>query len=73
MLSKVKTAQVRNMCIWWDGTMRPMKGHMGNCRWKFDGYFWVHNPLPKIYDLTKGEQPIDGINITGVNKIIVHE
>lgn len=31
-----------NICIWYDFTLKPMKGHNGNCRWKFDGQIWRH-------------------------------
>lgn len=31
-----------NICVWYDRTLVPMKGHKGNCRWKFDGQIWRH-------------------------------
>ena len=42
LLNVLETTEARNICIWWDGTMRPMKGHMGACGWKFDGQIWYH-------------------------------
>lgn len=60
----------QNVCLWYDHTLKIMKGHdVRHCKWKFDGQFWIHSKLPKVYDLTKGEQPITGIEITGVNKV----
>lgn len=31
-----------NICIWYDRTLRPMRGHKANCQWKFDGQIWWH-------------------------------
>lgn len=42
LLNVLETTEARNICSWWDGTMRPMKGHMGACGWKFDGQIWRH-------------------------------
>jgi hypothetical protein len=39
------TSYCLNICIWLDGTLRPMKGHRGNCRWLFDGQIHYHAPL----------------------------
>ena len=36
------TTVIRNICTWYDGTMRPAKGHNGGCRWRFDGQVWFH-------------------------------
>lgn len=38
---------IRNICIWYDGTLRPAKGHHGDCRWKFDGQVWYHDGRTK--------------------------
>lgn len=60
----------KNVCLWYDHTLRAMKGHdVRHCKWSFDGQIWKHNKLPKVYDLTKGEQPITGIELTGANKV----
>lgn len=33
----------KNVCLWYDGTLRAMKGHdVRNCKWKFDGQIWRH-------------------------------
>lgn len=32
----------QNVCVWWDGTLRPGRGHSGNCKWRFDGQFHIH-------------------------------
>ena len=32
----------QNICTWYDGTLRPAKGHNGGCRWRFDGQVWFH-------------------------------
>lgn len=80
----ILTTYVENVCIWYDGTARPRKGHHGDCTWKFDGQIYWHDIVivrhgfvsprpPKIYDIEKGEQPITGIKITGVNKVIEYE
>ena len=34
----------QNICIWFDGTIRPMKGHNGTCRWVYDGQVYYHQP-----------------------------
>lgn len=34
--------EMKNICIWRDGTMRPGRGHNGDCKWNFDGQFWRH-------------------------------
>ena len=34
-----------NICIWFDGTIRPLKGHNGNCRWTYDGQVYYHQPI----------------------------
>jgi len=35
-----------NVCRWYDGTFKPMKGHpklnQTTCKWKFDGSIWYH-------------------------------
>lgn len=31
-----------NICLWYDGTFRAVRGHRGNCKWRFDGYIWRH-------------------------------
>ena len=37
------TTVIRNVCVWYDGTMRSAKGHNnGKCRWRFDGQVWYH-------------------------------
>lgn len=36
------TVMAYNICMWYDGTMRPAKGHNGGCRWGFDGQVWFH-------------------------------
>lgn len=33
----------KNVCIWYDGTLRALRGHNGNCSWTFDGQVWYHN------------------------------
>lgn len=38
----VMVMHARNVCFWYDGTIRAMKGHHGNCRWHFDGQVWWH-------------------------------
>jgi len=46
ILDEKPTMVVKNMCLWYDGTFRPMRGHpklnQTTCRWKFDGYIWWH-------------------------------
>jgi hypothetical protein len=32
----------KNICAWYDGTLRPMKGHIAKCQWHFDGQIWWH-------------------------------
>lgn len=32
----------KNVCLWYDGTIRPAKGHNLHCRWHFDGQVWWH-------------------------------
>ena len=34
----------RNIAIWYDGTMRPARGHHGNCQWFYDGQVFYHLP-----------------------------
>jgi hypothetical protein len=34
-----------NICLWYDGTMRPARGHIGKCRWHFDGQVWWHGRI----------------------------
>lgn len=36
------TTVAKNICLWYDGTLRPMKGHIAKCRWHFDGQVWWH-------------------------------
>lgn len=31
----------QNICIWHDGTVRPLKGHNGNCKWTYDGQIFA--------------------------------
>lgn len=45
VMNILTTTEVRNICIWYDGTMRPMRGHMGACKWEFDGQIFWHEPL----------------------------
>jgi hypothetical protein len=34
---------LRNIIIWFDGTIRPWRGHNNcNCRWNFDGQIYSH-------------------------------
>lgn len=35
----------KNIAIWFDGTLRPAKGHHGGCRWFYDGQVFYHLPL----------------------------
>ena len=42
------TTVIRNICMWYDGTMRPAKGHNGGCRWGFDGQVWFHLKETKV-------------------------
>lgn len=34
--------RLTNICVWYDGTMRPGRGHNGDCKWDFDGQIWWH-------------------------------
>ncbi len=34
-----------NICIWWDGAIRPARGHNGNCIWGFDGQVYYHKSI----------------------------
>ena len=42
-IMNILTPQVKNACMWHDGTLRPMKGHNGLCRWHYDGQVFVHD------------------------------
>lgn len=35
-------AYAKNICLWYDGTLRPMRGHVAKCSWNFDGQIWWH-------------------------------
>lgn len=85
-LMNILETRAENVCRWYDGTLRARKGHHGDCTWKFDGSIFWHDIVihrdgaefakprpPKVYDLEKGEQPITGIEITGVSKITEYE
>jgi len=83
-LMNILQTTAENVCRWHDGTLRPRKGHYGDCHWKFDGSIFWHDIVirregfvsprpPKIYDIEKGEQPINGIKLTGVNKVTEYE
>ena len=41
-IQNILTTTLTNICVWYDGTMRPMRGHDGSCQWKFDGQIWSH-------------------------------
>ena len=32
----------KNICVWFDGTLRPGRGHHGRCRWVYDGQVFSH-------------------------------
>lgn len=32
----------QNICIWYDGTLKIMRGHHGDCKWQFDEMVWKH-------------------------------
>jgi hypothetical protein len=36
----------KNICVWFDGTIRPMLGHHGKCRWNYDGQVFYHLTTP---------------------------
>lgn len=42
VMNVLETTEARNMCMWYDGTIKPMRGHQGACGWKFDGQIWRH-------------------------------
>lgn len=42
LINILTTTDARNMCMWYDGTMLPAKGHNGACGWKFDGQVFYH-------------------------------
>lgn len=45
MNTRIDTANVmmtQNIAVWFDGTLRPAKGHNGNCRWFYDGQVFYH-------------------------------
>jgi len=39
---------VVNIALWYDGTLRPGRGHNGTCRWGFDGQVWYHKGDKKL-------------------------
>lgn len=41
-VGKKQVAYAKNICLWYDGTLRPMRGHKAKCRWQFDGAIWWH-------------------------------
>lgn len=41
----ILTTEVKNICVWYDGTMHPARGHDGSCQWGFDGQVFWHKPL----------------------------
>lgn len=39
----VDETMYKNVCLWYDHTLRAMKGHdVRNCKWTFDGQIWRH-------------------------------
>lgn len=39
---------IQNVAVWYDGTLRPGRGHDGTCRWGFDGQVWYHKSHRKL-------------------------
>lgn len=37
-----------NVCLWWDGTLKPQKGHNATCSWLFDGQIYYHTKLEEM-------------------------
>ena len=45
---RINDAQVfyaKNLCVWFDGTIRGALGHNGTCEWGFDGQVFFHKKL----------------------------
>lgn len=41
-IQNILTTVAENICIWYDGTMHPHRGHNGDCKWEFDGQIFWH-------------------------------
>lgn len=41
-IMNILETHVENMCLWYDGTLKPMRGHTADCKWRFDGFIWEH-------------------------------
>lgn len=40
--AELRGVEYINICIWYDYTFVPKRGHHGDCKWKFDGQIWRH-------------------------------
>ena len=36
-----------NICVWFDGSLHPMLGHKGTCKWIYDGQVYYHAKVKK--------------------------
>lgn len=44
-LEKIVLGYAKNVCLWWDGTLRAARGHNATCEWGFDGQVHFHKKL----------------------------
>ena len=41
-LNQFRSWMAQNICLWYDGTVKPKLGHRANCKWKYDGQVFYH-------------------------------